>query len=106
MKFTKNLKHILIITIITFFVVIIGGKLLSDNIHIISKNSLIRSVDSIFLNTLYKHPLKASKDIVVIPIDAKMMSELQGGRDFGLSNGTFTIPKSYYKDWIQTLEDA
>lgn len=55
---------------------------------------------------IYQHTTKKSDDIVVIPIDTQMMNELQANNHFGAADGSLRIPKSWYLEVIDMLEEA
>lgn len=102
MKKLKNIKHIFAIIILSLTFLFVGIFLSSDeNMSSLNGLFIYRTGNGTWQDTIHKHNLKPSDDIVIIKIDEKTINTIQSsGSDLKM----LTIPKSVYIDLIEKLE--
>lgn len=104
MKFFRNLKHILLSSVLSLAIIFSSIFLFADEFtHSLNGFFVYRTWGGVWQDHLYKHTLKPSTDdIVIVKIDEKTLNELQAKSNLK----TLSISKSIYAILVQKLESV
>ncbi len=100
MQFSRNLKHILVIAMITLFAIFGVMRLFGSTFSIPITHFFVYRENIAPLNWLYTYHFRPSPDIAIIKIDDTTLNTLQAKSDIK----TLTLSKSIYTDLIEKLE--
>ena len=102
MQISRNLKHIFIVSGITFLAILGVMRLFGPTFSTPITHFFVYRENIPFLNWIYEYDLEPSKDIVLVTIDDETLNTLQAKSDLKM----FTIGKDRYVEVIEKLQSA
>ena len=102
MQISRNLKHIFIVSGITFLAILSVMRLFGPTFSTPITHFFVYRENIPFLNWIYEYDLEPSKDIVLVTIDDETLNELQANSDLQM----LTLSKSLYASLVEKLEST
>lgn len=102
MQISRNLKHIFIVSGITFLAILAVMRLFGPTFSTPITHFFVYRETIPFLNWIYKYDFHPSDDIVIVRINDETLNTLQAQSDLKM----LSIGKSYYANFVDKLQST